>query len=63
MGQMEAHKFIVNMADNYGNVFDKDQILLPDIHDQKPKIIKFLNGFAKITKYEDFKVGEGEEDK
>ena len=51
------------MADNYGNVFDKKPVLLPDIKNQKPMIIKFLNGFAKITKYDDFKIGEGEENK
>jgi heterodisulfide reductase subunit C len=62
MGQMGPHKHIIEMADKYGNVFDKDQILLPDIRTQKKTIVKFLNGFAKITKYDDFKVGE-EEDK
>ena len=58
MGQMDAHKHIINMASNYGNVFDKQPITLPDIKTQKDTIIKFLNGFAKITKYEDFKAGE-----
>ncbi len=58
MGQMDAHKHIIKMADNYGNVFDKEPKELPDIRMQKEKIIKFLKGFAKITKYEDFKIGE-----
>jgi heterodisulfide reductase subunit C len=58
MGQMDAHKHIIKMASTYGNVFDKQPTTLPDIRTQKDKIIKFLNGFAKITKYEDFKIGE-----
>jgi heterodisulfide reductase subunit C len=58
MGQMDAHKQIINMASNYGNVFDKEPTLLPDIRTQKDTIIKFLKGFAKITEYEDFKIGE-----
>jgi heterodisulfide reductase subunit C len=63
MGQLGPHKHIIEMADKYGNVFDKDQILLPDIRTQKKTIVKFLNGFAKITKYDDFEVGEGEDKK
>ena len=60
MGQLGPHKHIVNMADKYGNVFDKDQILLPDIRTQKKTIEKFLKGFAKITKYDDYQAGEEE---
>ncbi|UCG70605.1 MAG: 4Fe-4S dicluster domain-containing protein [Thermoplasmata archaeon] len=58
MGQMDAHKHIINMASNYGNVFDKEPSELPDIKTQKETIVKFLKGFAKITKYEDFEIGE-----
>ncbi|MEE9151833.1 MAG: 4Fe-4S dicluster domain-containing protein [Thermoplasmata archaeon] len=62
MGQMDAHKHIIKMASNYGNVFDKEPTLLPDIRTQKDTITKFLKGFAKITKYEDFEIGEGRSD-
>jgi heterodisulfide reductase subunit C len=58
MGQMGPHKHIINMAEKYGNVFDKEPVLLPDIKDQKKTITKFLKGFAKITKYDDFTIEE-----
>ncbi len=62
MGQLGPHKHIVNMADQYGNVFDKDKILIPDIKTQKKSIEKFMKGFAKITKYDDYQK-EGSEEK
>jgi Fe-S oxidoreductase len=45
-------------SEKYGNVFDKEPVLLPDIKDQKKTITKFLKGFAKITKYDDFTIEE-----
>ncbi len=63
MGQLEPHKNIVHMAENYGNVFDKDKILIPDIKTQKKSIEKFLTGFAKITKYEDYQKEQKEAEK
>lgn len=62
MGQMDSHRHIVNMASNYGNVFDKVPTTLPDIKTQKGAIIKFLKGYAKIMNFEDFDVGEGKGD-
>ncbi len=62
LGQMEPHKHIVHMASNYGNVFDKEPSKLPDITTQKKGIVKFLTGYAKITKYDDFEVGEDKGD-
>lgn len=58
MGQMGPHKHIIKMAADYGNVFDKEPTLLPDIKTQKNMIIKSLKGLAKITKYDEFKIGE-----
>jgi hypothetical protein len=62
MGQKEPHKHIVHMASTYGNVFDKEPSKLPDISTQKKGIVKFLTGYAKITKYDDFEVGEDKGD-
>ena len=62
MGQMDAHKQIIHMASNYGNVFDKQPTKLPDISTQKQGISKFLKGYAKITQYEDFEIGEDKGD-
>ncbi len=53
MGQLPAHKYIINMAATYGNVYDKDKKPLPDIHSQKEKIVGFLHEYAKMCKVED----------
>ncbi len=58
MGQMDAHKHIVNMAVTYGNTLDIEPALKPDIKGQKGKVEWFLKDYAKITKYDDFKIGE-----
>ena len=62
MGQMGPHKHIINMASNYGNVYDKEPLKLPDISMQKAGISKSLKGYAKITQYKDFEIGEGKGD-
>ena len=63
MGQMDAHKHLIKMASTYGNVLDKQPIVPPDISTQKEGIVKFLKGYAKITKYKDFEVGEEKSDR
>lgn len=58
MGQMDAHKHLVKMADTYGNVLDQEPTTKPDIHKQKGVVAKMLKGYAKITRYENFEIGE-----
>lgn len=58
MGQMEAHKQLADMAATYGNVLDKEPLMKPDIAAQKKIVKKMLQGYAKITKYDDFEIRE-----
>lgn len=57
MGQLDAHKQIVDMASTYGNVLDKTPLEKPDIKVQKEVVKKMLKGYAKIMKLDDFDIG------
>jgi heterodisulfide reductase subunit C len=53
LGQMDAHKHIVNMASKYGNVYDEKPKWKPEVSTQKEQIQKFLTNYAKISKMDD----------
>lgn len=57
MGQLDAHKQLVNMASTYGNVLDKTPLEKPDIKAQKEVVKKMLKGYAKIMRFDDFDIG------
>lgn len=56
LGQMDAHKHIINMATKYGNVYEEKPRWKPGISDQKEQLHKFLGNYAKISKLDDFKL-------
>lgn len=56
LGQMDAHKHIINMATKYGNVYEEKPRWKPEITTQKEQLNKFLGNYAKISKLEDFKL-------
>ena len=56
LGQMDAHKHIVNMASKYGNVFEEKPRWKPEILEQKEQLAKFLGNYANISKIDDFKL-------
>ncbi len=58
MGQLDAHKHLAYMAATYGNVLDKEPLMKPDIKGQKKIVMKMLQGYATITKFDDFKIVE-----
>ena len=55
LGQMEAHKHIINMAAKYNNVYEEKPRWKPDILTQKEKISKSLDNYANMTHIENFK--------
>jgi heterodisulfide reductase subunit C len=55
LGQMDAHKHIINMATKYGNVYEEKPRWKPEIATQKEQLAKFMKNYASISKIEDFK--------
>ncbi len=49
LGQMAAHKHLINMVDKYNNTLDEIPLKKPNIHDQKKTIKKMLDGYGKIV--------------
>jgi heterodisulfide reductase subunit C len=56
LGQMDAHKHIINMATKYGNVYEEKPRWKPEITTQKEQLSKFLGNYAKISHLDDFKL-------
>ncbi len=56
LGQMDAHKHIIEMASKHGNVYEDKPRWKPGILEQKEQISKFLGNYAKIAKIDDFKL-------
>jgi Fe-S oxidoreductase len=56
LGQMDAHKHIINMAAKYNNVYEEKPRWKPEIVTQKEQINKFLGNYANISKLDDFKL-------
>ena len=56
LGQMDAHKHIVNMASKHGNVFEEKPRWKPEILEQKEQLSKFLGNYANISQIDDFKL-------
>ena len=56
LGQMVAHKHIIDMARKYGNVYEKKPRWKPKITSQKEKISKSLEDYANFLHMDDFKI-------
>jgi heterodisulfide reductase subunit C len=56
LGQMDAHKHIINMATKYGNVYEEKPRWKPEINTQKEQLTKFMKNYAKISQLDDFEL-------
>jgi heterodisulfide reductase subunit C len=56
LGQMDPHKYIVNMASKHGNVFEEKPRWKPEVTEQKEQLSKFLKSYANISKLDDFEL-------
>ncbi len=58
LGQMAAHKHLINMVDKYNNTLDELPLKKPTIGEQKDTIKKMLGGYGKIVGTQIKKEGE-----
>jgi len=58
LGQMAAHKHLINMVDNYNNTLDEIPLKKPVIGEQKGTIKKMLGGYGKIVGTQTKKEGD-----